>query len=154
MPNNDEHCKDSLRRYRKSFSELHKWMDEPSAILGANHRKYRHDPNNTPKEAKQLFGENADNACLDHIRLDELERRGKGIRRGLQFKEPSMIKISVEKNIISIPIEAEKPIVSTIREGVGISWEQMIKRCPKCNAIFSGSQRTHCPFCGQELNNT
>jgi hypothetical protein len=75
MPNNAEHCEDSLRRYGKPFSELHKWMDEPSTILGASHRKYRHDPNTTPKEAKALFGENADNACLDHIRLDELERR-------------------------------------------------------------------------------
>jgi hypothetical protein len=47
------------------------------AILGASHRKYRHDPNTTPKEAKAIFGENADNACLDHIRLDELESRSK-----------------------------------------------------------------------------
>jgi hypothetical protein len=62
MPNNEEHSQESLRRYGKSFSEFHKWMDEPIAILGANHRKYRHDPNTTPKEAVQLFGENADNA--------------------------------------------------------------------------------------------
>ena len=150
MPNNEEHSQESLKRYGKSFSELHKWMDEPSVILGANHRKYRHDPNTTPKEARQLFGENADNACLDHIRLDELESGGKGIGRGSQFKEPSMIKIS-EKNIISIPIQVEKPLVSTIREGVGISWEQLIKRCPKCNAIFSITDKTNCPFCGQVL---
>ena len=78
MPNNAEHCEDSLRRYGKTFSELHKWMDEPSAILGKGHRKYRHDPITTPKESKALFGENADNACLDHIRLDELETRRKG----------------------------------------------------------------------------
>src|SRR3990172_13045971 len=81
MPNNAEHCEDSLRRYGKTFSELHKWMDEPSAILGKGHRKYRHDPITTPKESKALFGENADNACLDHIRLDELETRRKGDKK-------------------------------------------------------------------------
>lgn len=81
MPNHEEHCEDSLRRYGKTFSELHTWMDEPSTILGPNHRKYRHDPNTTPLEAKKIFGENADHVCLDHIRLDELDSRRKGIGR-------------------------------------------------------------------------
>jgi hypothetical protein len=53
-------------------------MDEPSTILGANHRRYRHDPHTTPQEAKAIFGYLADQACLDHIRLDELESRRKG----------------------------------------------------------------------------
>jgi hypothetical protein len=75
MPNHEEHCADSLKRYGKSFAELHAWMDEPSILLGSSHRKYRHDPNVTPEEAKAIFGVNADNACLDHIRLDELEVR-------------------------------------------------------------------------------
>jgi hypothetical protein len=56
-------------------------MDEPSAIMGASHRRVRHDPFTTPQEAKKLFGENADHACLDHIRLDELESRRKGITK-------------------------------------------------------------------------
>jgi len=89
MPNHREHCEDSLRRYGKTFSELHKWMDEPSTVLGASHRKYRHDPNTTPIVAKKLFGENADNACLDHIRLDELETRNKG------SKSPMTVKVSM-----------------------------------------------------------
>lgn len=75
MPNHEEHCEESLKRYGKTFSELHKWMDEPSVILGPIHRIHRHDPHVTPAEAKGLFGEYADHACLDHIRLDELERR-------------------------------------------------------------------------------
>jgi len=78
MPTHEEHCEESLKRYGKTFSELHRWMDEPSSILGPKHRKYRHDPNTTPLVARKLFGENADNACLDHIRLDELETRRKG----------------------------------------------------------------------------
>jgi hypothetical protein len=75
MPNHQEHCAESLKRYGKSFAELHTWMDEPSFLLGAKHRKYRHDPNMTPVEAKAIFGFNADNACLDHIHLDEQENR-------------------------------------------------------------------------------
>jgi ribosomal protein S27AE len=86
MPNREEHCEESLRRYDKSFAELHKWMDEPSAILGQKHRKYRHDPNTTPIVARKLFGENADNACLDHIRLDELETRRKGSKSQMTVK--------------------------------------------------------------------
>ena len=79
MPSHEEHCQDSLRRYGKRFDKLHRWMDEPSTVLGPSHRKYRHDPNKTPQIAKVLFGPLADQACLDHIRLDELERRRKGI---------------------------------------------------------------------------
>jgi len=73
MPTHEEHCQHSLVRYGKTFSELHRWMDEPSTMLGPSHRMHRHDPENTPREAKQLFGEMADQACLDHIRLDMQE---------------------------------------------------------------------------------
>jgi len=73
MPNHEEHCQASLRKYDKRFDELHSWMDGPSEILGKKHRMYRHDPEVTPKEAKKLFGENADNACLDYITLDKRE---------------------------------------------------------------------------------
>ncbi|MCJ7632348.1 hypothetical protein MUP77_08140 [Candidatus Bathyarchaeota archaeon] len=75
MPSHEEHCKDSLKKYRKPFSELHHWMDEPSTLLGKGHRIHRHDPLKTPPVAKELFGHFADEACLDHIRLDELESR-------------------------------------------------------------------------------
>jgi len=79
MPSHEEHCQDSLRRYGKRFDELHRWMDQPSAIMGGKHRMYRHDPYKTPQEAKLLFGPLADQACLDHIRLDRQESRRKGI---------------------------------------------------------------------------
>jgi predicted RNA-binding Zn-ribbon protein involved in translation (DUF1610 family) len=73
VPSHEEHCWDSLRKYGKRFDELHKWMDEPWEVLGKKHRLCRHDPLITPNEAKQLFGEYADHACLDHIRLDHPE---------------------------------------------------------------------------------
>jgi len=43
MPNHEEHCVESLKRYGELFSEPHSWMDEPSLLLGASHRKYRYD---------------------------------------------------------------------------------------------------------------
>jgi hypothetical protein len=79
-------------------------MDEPSSILGPKHRKYRHDPHTTPIVARKLFGENADNACLDHIRLDELETRRK-----------------VNKNEITINVsigKAKQPQLDPLRFGV------------------------------------
>lgn len=70
MPRHEVHCQDSLTKYGKRFDTLHRWMDQPSAILGKTHRVYRHDVCKTPKEARKLFGEFADHACLDHILLD------------------------------------------------------------------------------------
>jgi len=78
LPSHEEHCQDSLKRYGKPFSELHRWMDEPSEIMGSKHRTYRHDPYTTPKEARLLFGEYADQACLDHILLDRRSSEAKG----------------------------------------------------------------------------
>jgi hypothetical protein len=75
MPSHEEHCQDSLERYGKRFDKLHHWLDEPSTLLGKGHRIHRHDLVKTPKQAKELFGEFADQACLDHIRLDRLEER-------------------------------------------------------------------------------
>jgi len=50
-------------------------MDEPWEVLGKKHRMYRHDPRTTPKQARELFGEYADEACLDHIIRDNRERK-------------------------------------------------------------------------------
>jgi len=89
MPTHEKHCQDSLRKYGKRFDELHRWMDEPWEMLGSEHRMYRHNPLTTPREARKLFGEYADHACLDHIKLDYPElphRQSKFIqqpRRGM-----------------------------------------------------------------------
>ena len=71
MPYHEKHCQESLRKYGKRFDDLHTWMDEPCDINGRAHRAFRHDPATTPQEAKKMFGEFADHACLDHIRLDQ-----------------------------------------------------------------------------------
>ncbi len=72
MPFHEKHCQESLRKYGKRFGDLHSWMDEPRDIQGRTHRMFRHDPETTPQEARKLFGEFADHACLDHIRLDQI----------------------------------------------------------------------------------
>ena len=48
-------------------------MDEPVRLLGPNHRLVRHDIMTTPAIAKLLFGELADQACIDHIMLDSCQ---------------------------------------------------------------------------------
>jgi len=63
-------------------------MDEPSEIIGSKHRMYRHDPYNTPTEAKTLFGEYADQACLDHIRADMRSWRRQGLKASPRAKSP------------------------------------------------------------------
>ena len=77
MPNHSKHCEVALRIYGKDFSQLHRWMDFPSITYGIDHRRFRHDPDKTPSEALQLFGSLADQACLDHIILDDLTSNGK-----------------------------------------------------------------------------
>jgi hypothetical protein len=114
MPNHEEHCSESLRRYGKSFSELHTWMDEPSLILGSAHRQYRHDPYVTPMEAKAIFGELADAACLDHIRLDEQENR-KTAQNNPEIINVQPISIKVQSTAGSWTLECNA--VTFIHEG-------------------------------------
>ena len=88
MPSHEEHCQDSLKRYGKRFDELHHWLDEPSTMLANGHRIHRHDPVSTPKLAKELFGELAEQACLDHIRLDKKESARKRREDAKKPKKP------------------------------------------------------------------
>ena len=75
MPSLKIHEEFSLEKYGKKFTELHQWMDEPVKIHGPSHRRYRHDIKETPKKAKELFGEGADLVCIDHIILDRVEEK-------------------------------------------------------------------------------
>jgi len=77
MPSLKVHEEFSLEKYGKKFTELHKWMDEPARKHGPSHRWVRHDPDKTPQEARELFGKNADKACIDHITLDRIDERSK-----------------------------------------------------------------------------
>jgi len=55
MPDHEEHCQHSFRRYGVRGDEIHAWIDEPSQVAGGSHRSYRHDLASLPT-AIQLFG--------------------------------------------------------------------------------------------------
>jgi hypothetical protein len=77
MPNNEEHCLHSLKRYNVSGNDIHAWIDEPSRLYGTSHRKVRHGLEDL-KIAIKIFGEKygddvVRNIYLDHIFLDSKE---------------------------------------------------------------------------------
>lgn len=77
MPNNEEHCKHSLKLYRVEGKEIHRWLDEPSRHYGGIHRGFRHDEK-TIILAGKVFGKNygeamAQNIALTHIMADHEE---------------------------------------------------------------------------------
>lgn len=79
MPQHEEHCVHSEKRYGVRGDEIHAWMDEPSRISGGSHRNFRHDLNSLPT-AIQIFGklygaEVVENIFLDHLKADSEENR-------------------------------------------------------------------------------
>lgn len=72
MPNREEHCKHTMERYGVTGEDIHEWMDEPSLLLGPEHRGERHDPQQSlPQIFVNKYGsELARNIMLDHIFLD------------------------------------------------------------------------------------
>jgi len=78
MPNSEEHCQHSLRKYGYREEEIHRFLDEPSRKYGSSHREFRHD-SQTVKLCGKMFGEVygsrsiAENIALDHIMLDHEE---------------------------------------------------------------------------------
>lgn len=100
MPDLKEHEKQSMSKYNQPFTKLHQWMDYPSKGFGKRHRMFRHDPKTTPEEAKKLFGENADHACLDHIVID-LDEEYKIINHGKNVSSKTkMMSIRMPRNMI------------------------------------------------------
>src|SRR5208283_1894275 len=79
MPSHEEHCLHSLKRYGIRGDDIHSWMDEPSQVSGATHRKFRHDLKSLPIAIK-IFGkkygdEMVENIFLDHLKADSEEDR-------------------------------------------------------------------------------
>lgn len=77
MPNFEEHCESTLKKLGCRFEKVHRWMDEPSHVMGRNHRIRRHDPFKTPEMATEIFSKDypeykhlIGEAVLDHIMLD------------------------------------------------------------------------------------
>lgn len=100
MPGREEHCQHTLERYGVRGEDIHGWMDEPSLILGSEHRKERHDPTQeTPQIFITKYGrELARNIILDHIFLDVKSVKGARAPYYTDKKFVSKIRI-IEKNV-------------------------------------------------------
>ena len=77
MPNLDEHCRNTLKRYNIEGRDIHSWIDDPCKKYSGSHRQFRHDTE-TVKLVGNLFGKTygitlAENVALDHIMLDHDE---------------------------------------------------------------------------------
>jgi len=93
MPDHEEHCLHSEKRYGVRGDDVHRWIDEPSQVAGGSHRNYRHDLDSL-STAIQMFGEYGaemvENIFLDHLLLDSREdRKNKEIKKG-EFPNPKI----------------------------------------------------------------
>jgi hypothetical protein len=72
----EEHCKESIKLYKKPFEEVHLWLDEfaGSKEYGMRHRRKRHHEEGI-KEAVNLFGEEAREVARQHI-ISDLQQEG------------------------------------------------------------------------------
>lgn len=82
MPDTQIHCESCRRKIGRACREVHRWIDEPVKMMGPSHRGYRHDIKKTPKLVKEMWdrkyekglsditGDEAKEACIDHILLD------------------------------------------------------------------------------------
>ena len=81
MPNHEEHCQHSFKRYGVRGDDIHSWIDEPSQIMGGEHRKFRHDLASLPI-CLDVFKDKytpdmIENIFLDHLKADSEEGREK-----------------------------------------------------------------------------
>ena len=67
MPNLEEHCKHSLKRYGVEGRDIHSWLDEPSRHYAGIHREFRHDEKTTILVGKtfgEIYGEDKAQAII------------------------------------------------------------------------------------------
>ena len=70
MPKFEEHCEDCVRALGKPYEEVHKWLDELFASVGADHRDIRHNCLGVEK-VRKMWGDEAGKAAEIHIVADE-----------------------------------------------------------------------------------
>jgi len=72
----EEHCRESVNLFDKSYEEVHLWLDEfaGSKQYGFRHRKVRHHEAGIA-EVCRLFGQEAGNAARQHI-ISDLKTEG------------------------------------------------------------------------------
>ena len=96
MPGFKTHCAISKKRTGCSFSELHRWIDEPYKKLGKNHRTERHYLNDKDMRAIKNYwdkkkgkgwGQKAIVEWLFHIALDNLDTAFKFSKQSWSYGE-------------------------------------------------------------------
>ena len=113
MPNLEEHCRHTLRRYGVEGRDIHQWLDEPARRYASGHRQFRHD-SETIKLVGEIFGEkygaqSAENIALDHILTDhqeEIKRRNE--EKQEIYRGPTEEEI---REFYSQPIQATPPLI-------------------------------------------
>ncbi|MBF0227701.1 MAG: hypothetical protein HQK76_19815 [Desulfobacterales bacterium] len=72
----EDHCKESIELFGKSFDEVHKWLDEfqNTERYRMRHRRVRHHESGI-KEAISIFGEKAGDVARRHI-ISDLKEEG------------------------------------------------------------------------------
>ena len=152
MPDFKKHCESCERKYGESYEEVHRWMDEPIEVMGPSHRKYRHNIHETPNFVKRMWneklkkgltnitGDEAREACIDHILLDmdagdlpETPLKPKGIKI-CPVPEPSIreldnkVKEKLEKFLHSKEILNElRKIAVAGQKSLVVGFEQLLK---------------------------
>lgn len=120
MPNLEEHCLKTMKRYGVEGRDIHSWMDEPSREYAGSHRQFRHD-SETIRLVGDLFGKTygkslAENIALDHIMADheaDIKRRNTTI-------------------IVNLPEQGEIPSIPCSYCGTLLKPSDQL--CPKCGA--------------------
>jgi len=118
MPNLEEHCKRTQKRYGVEGRDIHEWLDTPSRKYGGAHRQFRHDTE-TIRLVGEIFGKKygkslSENIALDHIMSDHEEE--------IRKRRTVVVKFPEKKEIPSIP-------------------------CSYCNTLLKPSDQ-FCPSCG------
>ena len=93
MPSFKTHCAISKKRTGRSFSELHRWIDESTKNLGVDHRTKRHYYNENDKNKIKEYwdskgkglGEKAIIEWLFHIAIDNLDTAFKMSRKSFSY---------------------------------------------------------------------
>ncbi|MGA2385141.1 MAG: hypothetical protein ABSG33_01255 [Candidatus Bathyarchaeia archaeon] len=102
MPSHEEHCLHSLKRYGVRGDDIHAWMDEPSQVSGAAHRRFRHDLKSLPVAIKLFGGEYGDemveNIFLDHLKADSEEERQKTPKN--HAAQPEEVSVTAPQDVV------------------------------------------------------
>lgn len=95
----EEHCEHTRKRYGISGREIHEWMDSPVKVVGALHRKFRHDIKKDLPAAHAIFDRYYGPTMVENIFLDHLIADSPKKNRKEAFKDEKPIMLPGERYI-------------------------------------------------------